>query len=212
VSLAVVVLVYMSFHMKSLIIGSLCMIQVVMSVPVTAILFRKGLGIDYMCAMHIFSVILVLGIGADNIFVFHDHWKHTRHLKAIGNRYPLRLAYTFRKAGSAMAVTSVTTAASFLATCISPIMPVISFGVFACIVVVMNFLMIIATVPIIIIVYEVDIEPWFRCCRKKGDVEEAKPDLDLEPLPMLSDRKCQRKGIDYEDYVSKKQEGISWFF
>ena len=211
-ALAAVVLLYMSFHMKSLIIGSLCMAQIVMSVPMTAILFRKGLGIDYMCAMHIFSIILVMGIGADNIFVFHDHWRHTRHLKAIGNRYPLRLAYTFRKAGSAMAVTSVTTAASFLATCISPVMPVISFGLFACLVVVMNFFMIIATVPIVIIVYEVEIEPRFRCCRKEGDVEEAKPDFDLRPLPMLSGRECRRKGIDYEDYVSHLQEGISWFF
>lgn len=155
----------MSFHMGSCFLGFFCMIQVVCSLPVTALIFKKILGINYMCALHIFTLILVMGIGADNIFVFYDHWRYTRHIKIMRKRYPLRMAYTFRKAGSAMAVTSVTTAASFLATCISPVMPIISFGLFAAIVVFVNFLMIILTVPLIIMVYEVDIRPNFQCCR-----------------------------------------------
>ena len=74
------------------------------------------------------------------------------------------MALTFRKAGSAMVVTTLTTAASFLATCISPIMPIISFGIYAAIVVCINFLMIISTMPLVIFVYELDIKPNFQCC------------------------------------------------
>ena len=159
--LALIVFLYMSFHMGSLFLGCLCMIQVVLSIPVTAIIFKQMLGINYLCALHIFTVILVMGIGADNIFVFYDHWCHTEHIKVMKKRYALRMAYTFRKAGSAMAVTSVTTAASFLATCISPVMPIISFGLFAAIVVVVNFFMIITTVPLVIMVHEVHIKPNF---------------------------------------------------
>ena len=66
-----------------------------------------------------------------------------------------------RKATNAMLVTSVTTAVSFLATCISPIMPIVSFGLFAALVISVNFLLIILVLPNIYLLYELQIRKRF---------------------------------------------------
>jgi predicted RND superfamily exporter protein len=110
-----------------------------------------------------------MGIGADDIFVFHDMWSNTKHIKILRKRISLRLAYSFRKAASAMLVTSITTAVSFLSTCLSPIMPICSFGIFSGIVITVNYLLIITAIPNLYIFYEAYIRKNFLCftnCKK----------------------------------------------
>lgn len=140
------------------------MAQIVLSIPLSLIVFKLFLGIEYFCALHIFVVIVILGIGADDVFVFDDMWKHTSRIKILRKRTPLRLAYTFRKAASAMFVTSLTTAISFGATCISPIMPMVSFGLYAAIVVSINYGLILIFLPSIYILYDFHIRPCCGCC------------------------------------------------
>ena len=140
--------------------------QIVTSIPISLCIFKLFFGIEYFCALHIFVVILIMGIGADDVFVFHDHWLHTKHIKILRRRFPLRLAYTFRKAASAMLVTSITTAVSFMSTCISPIMPIVSFGIFASIVVTINYLLIVLLLPSIYLCYEIHVRPNFQCFKK----------------------------------------------
>lgn len=127
-----------------------------------------GMGVDYISILHLFIIIMIMGIGADNIFVFHDFWMHTKHIKALRKRPPLRLAYTLRKASHAMMTTSVTTAVSFLSTCMNPIMPIVSFGLFAFVVVVINVIFLLAVVPSIYMLYENDVNPVLKkicfCC------------------------------------------------
>jgi len=155
--------VYLSYYLRSLFLGTACILQIMMSIPLSLFIYRYILGISYFCSLHIFVVIIIMGIGADDIFVFNDQWQHTKHIKALKKRVPLRLAFTFKKASSAMFVTSVTTAASFLATCFSPIMPICSFGIFSGIVIAVNYLMIMLTLPNIYLFYDRFIHRRFRC-------------------------------------------------
>ena len=134
-----------------------------MSIPISLIIYKGILGINYFCSLHIFVIIIIIGIGADDIFVFHDLWLHAKHIKILKKRIPLRLAYAFRKASSAMLVTSITTAVSFLATCFSPIMPICSFGIFSGIVITVNFLLIIVVLPNVYLCFEMEIKSRFRC-------------------------------------------------
>lgn len=90
---------------------------------------------------------------------------HTKRIKILKNRIALRMGYTIRKASSAMLITSVTTAASFLATGISPIMPLVSFSIFSAIVVVVNYILIIGVLPAVYFLYEMHIAPYFQCFR-----------------------------------------------
>ena len=72
--MALFIMMYTCFHMGSLFTGMLCTTIVVLSLPISAVILRQFLGINYMCALHIFVLILALGIGADNMFVFYDTW------------------------------------------------------------------------------------------------------------------------------------------
>lgn len=75
------------------------------------------------------------------------------------------MAVTFRRASKAMLATSSTTAAAFLATGLSTIMPISSFGIFAGILIPMNYILVITFFPAILIVQE----RYFKkcCCRRK---------------------------------------------
>ena len=68
------VLCIMCFHSKSFFLGGLGMIQVLCSLPIALFLYRTVAGITFITQMHILSIYLVLGIGADDLFVFYDAW------------------------------------------------------------------------------------------------------------------------------------------
>ena len=148
----------MSFNLNSLILGLLCVLQILFSLPVSAFIIRVIGGVTYFCPLHIFAVIVILGIGADDIFVFADIWAYTKGIKAIRDKMNLRMSYTYRKAGLAMLETSITTMASFIATGMSPIMPIVSFGMFSAIVVCVNYIMIILFLPAVFYLYEKDLK------------------------------------------------------
>jgi len=107
-----------------------------------------------------------MGIGADDIFVFDDCWTHAKNTKAMRKRITLRLSYTFRKASTAMLITSLTTVVSFLATCLTPIMPICSFGIFSSLVITVNYLLIILAVPNIYLFYDKYIMKRFKCFKR----------------------------------------------
>lgn len=77
------------------------------------------------------------------------------------------MAFTFKRASRAMLATSSTTGAAFLATGLSPIMPVASFGFFAGILIPINFLLVITFYPAILIIYEKHTKKMCVCKRKK---------------------------------------------
>ena len=64
------------------------------------------------------------------------------------------MTYTFRRAFKAMLVTSITTSASFLAAGFSDINPISTFGIFAAIIIPVNFILDVTAYPAIIIIYE----------------------------------------------------------
>lgn len=64
------------------------------------------------------------------------------------------MAITFRRSSKAMLATSSTTAAAFLATGFSSIMPISSFGYLAAILVPMNFILVAFYFPGIVIFWE----------------------------------------------------------
>eukprot|EP00795_Rhopilema_esculentum_P002676 gene2676-884_t len=93
------------------------------------LVYRVLLDFRYIGIFHVLSVFIILGIGADDVFVFFNTWKLMEQRK-----YPnliIHLTETFRCAASAMFVTSLTTMAAFLASAASPLLAVSSFGVFS---------------------------------------------------------------------------------
>lgn len=100
-------------------------------------------------------IYIVLGIAADDIFVFYDAYQQSAEMdKKVMDSKNKRLAYAFRRAARAMAITSSTTAVSFFANAISSIASISAFGIFAGIIVPVNYLLVIMIFPPAVIWYE----------------------------------------------------------
>lgn len=90
-----------------------------------------GLQVQYYDSLNTLVLFILLGIGADGLFVYFDAFRqsemHPEHCATLGSR----ITYTVERAAQATLVTSFTTAASFLSTYVSRMIPVAAFGVFA---------------------------------------------------------------------------------
>ena len=76
------------------------------------------------------------------------------------------MAVTFKRAAKAMLATSSTTSAAFLATGFSAIMPISSFGIYAGILVPINYILVITFFPALLIIYETKLKEC--CCSSKN--------------------------------------------
>ena len=92
-------------------------------------------------------IFIVLGIAADDIFVFCDAWRQSALIPSIANDLYRRMAYTFRRSFQAIMVTSSTTAIAFLSNALSEIRPIRAFGIFAAIIIPVNFFIVILVMP-----------------------------------------------------------------
>ena len=86
---------YMCFHMQSIFLAFVSLFNVVMSIPITMVIYRYALGVTYFSNPHLSIIIVIIGIGADDIFVFHDIWKGSFSSFTDSKQ---RLNYTFKRA------------------------------------------------------------------------------------------------------------------
>ena len=117
-------LLYMTFHMQSLFLASVSLFNVVMSLPVTLVIYRYVFGVTYFSSIHISIIIVVVGIGADDVFVFHDFWEGSFLIPAIRDDPKQRLTFTLRRASKSMFITSLTSTVAFASCAGSKIMPI----------------------------------------------------------------------------------------
>ena len=153
--------IYVSFHLKSIFLASTSMISIAFSYPVSVCLSRYVFQISLFHALKFNVIFVILGISADNVFVFTDAWQQSGQHAILNpdpdnrfNNFQKRMNYTWRKATKAISTTSLTTAVAFLATGFSDIMPISAFGYFASIMVVVNYYFAVVTFPSFLILFE----------------------------------------------------------
>jgi protein dispatched 1 len=154
------VLFVMAFHTRSISIACLGMLQILISFPSTYFFYRLIFQIEHFGTLQVLAIYVILGIGADDIFVLYDAFMQAPTFNAgnndggdTGKKIALskRLAWSLRRAVSAMTTTSLTTWAAFVVTAFSPIINIRCFGVFASIMVMVNFLLCVLITPCLII-------------------------------------------------------------
>ena len=68
------VFLYFCFHLRSLFLGTIGITIVLFSFPLTVVI-AKACTIYFFTTLHTLIIFIVLGIAADDIFVFYDAWR-----------------------------------------------------------------------------------------------------------------------------------------
>jgi predicted RND superfamily exporter protein len=157
---------YLYWHLSSLFLALIGIMIIIFSFPFTSVITNDLFGVRYFGFLHVLIVFVVLGIAADDIFVFYDGWRQSANIPMFRDNLEKRMAYSFRRAARAMAVTSATTSVAFMANISSPMLPIRAFGVFAGVIVPVNYLLVCMLFPPATILYEKYINGCFHnlCC------------------------------------------------
>ncbi len=148
------IFVFMWFQVGSLWITTWAILSILSSFVITNFIYRVLLDFRYFGVFHVLSVFIVLGIGADDVFVFMDAWKHSTHVTSLVTR----LSQVYSHAASAMFVTSFTTIVAFLSSSLSPLLAVSTFGTFSALLVAVNYFSVVLFLPCVVLIHELYIK------------------------------------------------------
>lgn len=123
--------IYIAIHTKSAFIAVIGMLEISFTIWLAYFFYRVVFQITYFTGIHFLAAFLLLGIGADDVFVFVDAFKQSEHMGSISDSFLKRLEYTSLRASKAVLITSLTTTVAFLATTSSRVMPISTFGIYA---------------------------------------------------------------------------------
>ena len=162
---------WIRMHTGSCVISAFSMLQIVFSMPFAFFIYRCIFGITYFTQLHGCAIFLALGIGADDVFVFTDAWKQN---KQKNNNLVERLEMTLSRTILAVFNTSFTTTVAFLATSISPVMPISTFGIYAALTIISNYLFVIIFTPCVVLIKESFFDKYFcrkcLCCNSNSEI------------------------------------------
>lgn len=185
-------------------------------------IYRIVFDFRYIGIFHVLSVFIILGIGADDVFVFCDTWRASKD-KVYPNLVS-RFSHVYSHTAGAMFITSFTTMVAFISNVFSPLLGVSSFGTFSALLVFVNYLSVIIFFPTVIITHELYWKNWkWPCCKlfhmfcdrnprdnrisptQTGDIEEDK-DASLESAGSSHSRLVARlfEGVFFDKVVGHK--------
>ena len=128
---------------------------------------------DFFPFLNLVALFLVMGIGADDLFVFVDAWKQS--FSELPDNCPIanRLSFVIRRAGAAMLVTTLTTAISFLANLVNPVSALKAFGLFTTCVVIADFILLMMFIPASVVIHHLHFSKFAGKSKSKSDFQMA---------------------------------------
>eukprot|EP00401_Gymnodinium_catenatum_P002557 CAMPEP_0117615078 /NCGR_PEP_ID=MMETSP0784-20121206/84360_1 /TAXON_ID=39447 /ORGANISM="" /LENGTH=922 /DNA_ID=CAMNT_0005418815 /DNA_START=97 /DNA_END=2866 /DNA_ORIENTATION=- len=166
-----IVYAYMYFHLRSFFMATTGMFQIMLSMPIAGLFYQGVFQVKFFQFLHVLSVFLVLGIGADDIFVFTDAWKKTAWMvqpsgpDGIYTHEELtkRIEIAYHRSSTAIGMTSFTTSMAFMSCSVSKVMPMRTNGWYAAICIVINFVAVATFTPTSIMIHHY-LFAGKRCC------------------------------------------------
>ncbi len=161
----VAVFFYLRFMIGSWFLAAIGMLEIFLSLPLAWFFSSFVLGIKYFPTLNVLCIFIVAAIGADDIFVFMDAYRQSankggRVLESLESR----MSWVYRRSGSAMAITSATTCSAFLCTMVSPITGTRAFGLFAALVILFDYILVMTLYCTAVIIYHDRFESSEGCC------------------------------------------------
>merc|ERR1711959_469433 len=202
-------------HSGSLFLAIAGMMEILLTIPVAFVLYRSVFGFQYFAGLNAMTLFVVLAIGADDIFVLMDAYKQSLYYAPVCKDLRTRMTWVYRRATSAMFVTSFTTMAAFVATATSPLVDVQSFGVFAAFAILVDFLLVITWFPACLIWYHNNLESRSCCCRRVSADTSTERGFSKhqEDQPSQQKRLVERfLGGPFAEFVVKRRAILLGFF
>mmetsp|Transcript_28014 Transcript_28014/g.70909 ORF Transcript_28014/g.70909 Transcript_28014/m.70909 type:complete len:1092 (-) Transcript_28014:290-3565(-) len=153
----------------SVLLSVAAMVEIVVSFVLTLSTWRI-IGNESFTFIQVLVIFIILGIGADDVFVFMDAWKQSRlQPKKISGSLRSRLQWTWARAFAAMLVTTSTTIGALCLTSIIDVPSIATFGTFAAIVVFWNFFFCVVWFPNIVVLHDMFVVRGCNdgCCAKR---------------------------------------------
>ena len=148
-----IILAILWFYTESVLLTLLLLLSVVSALVVAYFIYMVVFSLKFFPFLNVTTLIFLVGIGADDAFVFTDVWRQAKKYNP-GACLTKITAETFKHASMSMFVTSFTTAAAFIANFSSQITTIKCFGLFAGIAVLCKFLMMITWFPAVAVINE----------------------------------------------------------
>ncbi|CAE7708242.1 disp1 [Symbiodinium pilosum] len=183
-------------HMKSSFMALAAMIMMILTLPIAALFYQGVFRIEYFEFLHILVVYLVLGIGADDVYVFKDTFCHVKKAEfpfakpgRLTEEQEIRvLALTFQRAGTAIFNTSFTTALAFASCSVSKAMPMRTCGWYAATCIVTLYVLTLVYYPSAVILWHRRLQSKRCCC----------PSLGERPMAIVPEGATKEKKVDDE--------------
>ena len=179
------VLIYISFMTNSWFLSVMGIGQIMMSFGPAYFIYYLVFSQRFFGVFNMLSIFIILGIGADDIFVFLDTWDSTSYKFKTPWK---RMAHTWRHAGKAMLITSLTTMISFMSNANSSFPAIQTFGIFAAMLVVVNYGAVMIYYPSVVFIYDHYLKDWKFCFGLPARAGEAfHKGIDLASMQLSKD-------------------------
>ena len=160
----VVIFLSMWIYTSSLFVTLAAFMSMFWTVEVAYFLYTFVFKIKFFPYMNMVTLIVMVGIGADDLFIYCKVWHLAKAEKNNGVLEKI-VSDTLRHTALSMLVTSLTSAAAFYANYVSDITSIRCFSVFAGTCIVINFILTVTWLPASVMVHE----RWLRCCSGLSD-------------------------------------------
>ncbi|XP_029177089.1 protein dispatched-like [Nylanderia fulva] len=127
---------------------------VIFSLGISYAVYTLVLRIEFFPFMNIMAIVVAVGIGADDAFIYCKVWESEKQQKLSNGGLVHLVQTTMKHAVPSMFVTSLTTAVAFFASIISNVTSINCFSLFAGITVIVNFFLMITWLPACVVVSE----------------------------------------------------------
>lgn len=148
-----IVFALMWWYTASVFLTAMAILSVVLSLAVSYFIYTFVFELDFFPFMNLLAAVIVVGIGADDVFVYVQVWRCTK-LDKDGTTLAKLVTDTLNHAGLSMLVTSLTTAAAFFSTFVCPVTAIRCFSLFAGLTVTVHFLFMLSWLPASVLLAE----------------------------------------------------------
>lgn len=155
---ACVIFIIIWLYCTSMFIAVMTFLMMFWSLEMAYFLYTLVFEIRFFPYMNLVTAIIVIAIGADDVFIYSKVW-HLAKSEPNNGTLEKIVSNTLKHATVAMFVTSFTTAAALFTTTISSITAIKCFSIYAGLAVVCNFVLVVTWLPASVIIYD----KWCNC-------------------------------------------------